>query len=282
MKLPHWGVLVVSGCALAALTWLVLLIAAKPNPTADAHAYWNAAQPGADVYARQWSVQVDAYVYSPAFLQLITPVASNLDYPTFQLLWTILQVAALAVAVGPIWAAGLVVPGIAIGGWPVTEEAFWGNIELLIVLAVAIGFRYPATWAFLLLTKITPGIGLVWFAARREWRALGIALGVTLAVAAASFLLSPGLWSAWIGLLTRGSSYHQPFETPLWLRVGLAALLVYCGARTDRRWTIPIAVAAAHPAIWLQTLAIPVALVPYFLLADRGALRLWSRRATGN
>ena len=45
--------------------------------------------------------------------------------------------------------------------------------------AIALGFRYPAAWSFLLLTKVTPGIGLVWFAVRREWRPLAIALGFT-------------------------------------------------------------------------------------------------------
>ena len=35
------------------------------------------------------------------------------------------------------------------------------------------------SWAFVLLTKVTPGIGLLWFAIRRRWRDLAIALGVT-------------------------------------------------------------------------------------------------------
>ncbi len=43
--------------------------------------------------------------------------------------------------------------------------------------AIALGFRYPATWAFVLLAKVTPGIGLLWFLVRREWRNLAIALG---------------------------------------------------------------------------------------------------------
>ncbi len=49
-----------------------------------------------------------------------------------------------------------------------------------------IGFRYPAAWSLILLTKITPGIGLLWFAVRREWRALAIALGATAAIASVS------------------------------------------------------------------------------------------------
>ena len=50
----------------------------------------------------------------------------------------------------------------------------------------------------------TAGIGLLWFAVRREWRPLGIALGTTLAISAVSFVLAPGLWTSWFDLLAGG------------------------------------------------------------------------------
>ena len=64
-------------------------------------------------------------------------------------------------------------------------------------------FRWPGTWSFVLLTKVTPGIGLLWFAARREWRNLAIALGVTAAIVAVSMAIDPALWRSWIELLLR-------------------------------------------------------------------------------
>ena len=60
-------------------------------------------------------------------------------------------------------------------------EIAGGNISLLLALAIVAGFSRPWTWAFVILTKITPGIGLLWFALRREWRSLAIALGATAA-----------------------------------------------------------------------------------------------------
>ena len=39
--------------------------------------------------------------------------------------------------------------------------------------------RHPAAWAFPLLTKVTTGVGVLWFAFRRDWRSLGIAIGAT-------------------------------------------------------------------------------------------------------
>jgi hypothetical protein len=74
---------------------------------------------------------------------------------------------------------------------PVALELYHGNIHLLLAAAIGLGLRYPWTWAFVLLTKVTPGVGLIWFAVRREWRQLGIALGVT-ADRGLSVALTPG------------------------------------------------------------------------------------------
>ena len=73
-----------------------------------------------------------------------------------------------------------------------------GNIHLLLGLAIVAGTRWPALWAFPLLTKITPGIGLIWFAARREWRNLAIALVATVVVVGVSYVLAPWLWADFI------------------------------------------------------------------------------------
>ena len=70
-------------------------------------------------------------------------------------------------------------------------ELAGGNIHLLLAAAIVLGFRWPWTWAIVLLTKITPGIGLLWFVVRREWRDLAIALGATAAIVAVSFLVWP-------------------------------------------------------------------------------------------
>ncbi len=78
---------------------------------------------------------------------------------------------------------------------PVALELYYGNVNLLIAAAIALGFRYPAAWSFVLLTKVTPGVGLLWFAVRREWRQLAIALGVTAVIVAASVALDGRLWA---------------------------------------------------------------------------------------
>ena len=86
----------------------------------------------------------------------------------------------------------------AVGVLLAAAELAGGNISLLLAVAIVVGFRWPAAWALILLTKVSPGIGLLWFAVRREWRNLAIALGATAAVVAVSAVIMPGAWLEWL------------------------------------------------------------------------------------
>ena len=163
-----------------------------------------------------------AFNYSPPIARLFGPFGA-LEWPTFLWLW-------LALLFGNIiWLGGRGVRII----WllalpPVALELYEGNIHLWIAAAIALGFRYPWTWGFVLLTKVTPGIGLLWFAVRREWRALAIALGVTGVIVAVSLLLERQLWVDWlafIGSTPEGGSVAQfQIPIPLWIRLPAAAV----------------------------------------------------------
>jgi hypothetical protein len=218
---------------------------------------------GADAYA-YWSLNVDhpyvepmgslgAFLYSPVAVRAFAP-ASLVPWAVFWWLWTAVLVATI------IWLGGrrtlwlLAFP-------PVALELYYGNINLLIAAAIALGFRYPAAWAFVLLTKLTPGVGLVWFAVRREWRRLGIALGVTLALVVVSVAIDGSLWTDWLLLLTQSAAVKvSSIGVPLGIRIPIAAVIVAWGARTDRRWTVPVGVALALPALWLAGLSVLAAI----------------------
>ena len=135
---------------------------------------------------------------------------------------------------------------------PLILELYAGNINLLLAAAVALGLRHPAAWAFVFLTKVTPGIAVIWFAARREWRKLGIALGATAAIVAVSFALAPSLWTAWFTVLTtlQGQAEGE-LPIPLLVRLPVAAAVVWWGAVTDRRWAVPVAATIATPVLWI-------------------------------
>jgi hypothetical protein len=147
---------------------------------------------------------------------------------------------------------------------PVALELYHGNINLLIAAAIVLGFRHPWTWGFILLTKVTPGVGLVWFAVRREWRALAIALGVTGVIVGVSVLVSPQLWVDWFAFLGNaqdgGTVAQFQIGLPLWVRLPAAFALVVWGARTSRRWTVVVAATIGLPILWPSGFAICAAL----------------------
>ena len=129
---------------------------------------------GPDPAAPYWRTAY-AFLYSPAAAQAMIP-AHAVSFEVFVALLRGAEVLALFALTGPF------LP-IVVFWAPVTTEINAANINLLIVAVAVWGLRWPALWSFVLLTKVTPGVGIVWFAVRREWRNLGIALGVTGAIA---------------------------------------------------------------------------------------------------
>jgi hypothetical protein len=227
------------------------------SPWVDMHVYWAS---GAGFGCSLDPYTVGAYLYAPVFGQALWPVTSVLPWPWFAALWTAAICAAYIWLVGR-WAFLLVLTGA------VALELYLGQIDVFIAAAVVIGFRYPAVWAFPLLTKVAPGIGLVWFAVRREWRHLAIALTATVAVAGISAMLAPSLWHDWYDLLRRSITDRQVVDgaylgIPVWLRLPFALGIVVWGARTDRHWTVPISVLLAMPILWINVFTLLLAVIP--------------------
>ena len=233
-----------------AMIWLVVsgFLGDPSNLGYDARAYWG--WPRDTVYAGPGeSAGIGIYRYSPVFLPVMT-LLSQLPWTVFVVGWVMLSAAIYVWLAGPWWLAFLAFP-------PFVIEMRMGNVHMLLALAIVLGFRWPAAWAFVLLTKVTPGVGLLWFAVRREWRSLGIALAATAALVAVSWILSPTAWTDWIRSLTQTSEPVVPltFVVPLWPRLIAAALLIVWGARTDRRWTVVVGATLALPVLWFHGLA---------------------------
>jgi hypothetical protein len=267
LETPSWV-----GIAVAIAAWLLIVIFSEPwgrlwGTGQDAYCYWQAAQHAADPYLHSdWNDPI-AYVYSPAFLQLLTP-STALPWQAFMAVWTALLILAVQFLTGPrLLAAGLLFPFAAM-------EIAGGNVSLLLAAAIVVGFRWPAAWSIVLLTKITPGIGLLWFAVRREWRSLGIALGATALIVLVSFVTVPDQWRDWIDVVLRNvaagkSGTWASVPLPLWIRLPFAIALVVWGARTDRRWTVPVAAMLALPALWYGGLSMLLAVIPLLREAPR-------------
>jgi hypothetical protein len=263
------------------LGYLFLVLAPRARTVGlDAYAYWSLDQ--SDIYRRAQGAVLGpgAFRYSPLIAQLLAPFG-QLPWGTFLLLYESVLLGTIVWLGRRRW-----LPVLAILAFPpVAIELYYGNIHLLLAAAVVLGFRHPWAWSFVLLTKITPGVGLAWFAVRREWRPLAIALGVTAGLAAVSWLIAPGLWAEWVATLAGNRTVEttNSLAVPLALRLPAALLLVAWGARTDRRWTVPVAATLALPVLWIHGLAMLAGAVPLLVrtreerLGDRPA----ARRASG-
>lgn len=246
------------GCVLT--WWLYVVLPATPHFDSkvgfDAYAYWlvNPAHP----YQVPLG-DLGSFTYSPAFAQLVSP-AHLISFDVFFAMWDtflFLNLVWLTKRMSLAWLVFL----------PVSLELFHGNVHLLLATVCVLGFDYPALWSIGILTKLTPGVSLLWFVVRREWRSLAWALGVTAAVSAVSFAIDPGAWWDWVKFLTTSNAtgagsndWYSYLFPPLWARIAAAALLVVWGARTDRRWVVPVATAIAMPVIWVTTPAILMAI----------------------
>jgi hypothetical protein len=203
------------------------------------------------------------FLYSPAFAQAISPLTA-LPWQLFLAVWLTATLLVLAWLAGPL----LLLPVVFLTG----NELYYGNIHFFIAAAMVVGLRHPAAWSVPLLTKVTPGVGLVWFLVRREWKALAVASGATALIALISFVLDAQGWLSWLQLLAGGVSgggHPTVVPGPLWLRVAVAVAVVAWGALRGRKWVIPLAavIALPHGAIGLVLL---VALIP---LVEKPSIR---------
>ncbi len=244
--------LVLGGLFFLAYTFLV--VAPRVQTVGfDAWAYWSVQLP----HPYEETVgSLGAFTYSPPMAMLFHLV-SGLEWWVFLWLWTGVLLATAIFLGGRRALLVLAFP-------PVAMELYHGNVNLLIGAAILLGFRYPWTWSFVLLTKPTCGVGLLWFAVRREWRSLGIALGTTAVIVGVSLTIAPAMWQEWISFLlanAAGTPSAAWIPIPLWIRGIAAVSIVVWGARTDRPWTVPVASAIAMPVVWFAGFAILAAVV---------------------
>jgi len=235
------------GLWLAAIVFSCMFAAAglRRWNTLDAHAYWAAWQH--PFYDRPAGAP-DAYLYSPAFAQTLWPF-THLPWAVFLTLWMAVLTAATLWLIRPLgqWAAPVFLACV--------PAIITGNIYPLLAIVVVTGMRHSGAWALPILTKITPGVGLVWFAVRRDWRKLGITLAVTAAIVVVSAAIMPGAWADWFTFLTQqsravhgtGNSRSGLPAPPLALRLPVAVAVVGFASKTNRRWLLPVGMLLADP-----------------------------------
>lgn len=252
------------GIAAAILVWVEYT--RSGGQPVDVRYYW-AADP-ANLYPHPELGEGNGYNYSPAF-EFVVAWGRTLPFEVFVAIWRAVLLAALVYLAGPLTIFVLFLP-------PVASEINAGNIQILLALAVVLGFRWPGAWAFVLLSKLTPGVGVLWFALRREWRACVIVGAVTGVVALASFLLVPDAWPGYLALLTgEPAPAVSPYYLGFWTRLPFALAFVAFGAWRGYRWPVVVASTLALPVFYYISPSMLVGTLPFLreALARRVAMR---------
>jgi hypothetical protein len=251
-RVALWRTFVGLGVLVAVYYWWILT--STGSAPVDVHFYW-AASPD-NLYPHPELLEHNGYNYSPAF-ELVVGWGRLLPFDVFAAIWRALLLATVIWLAGPFAFLVIFLP-------PVASEINAGNIQLLMAAAIVVGFRYPGAWAFILLTKLTPGIGLFWFVLRRQWRALAWALGITAVIVIVLVIAWPQRWVDYLRLLTAGTPPPvPPYNFSIWLRLPLAFAIVVLGAWRGWRWPVVVAATVALPLFYFLSPSMLVGVLPF-------------------
>ena len=235
----------------------------------DADAYYTAWSAG--LYDYRALGDAYAYLYSPAFAQAIWPL-TQLPWEAFYVFWTLMLLAALLFLVGP-----MLIGYTLLLFYPAALAIANGNVHLFLAVAVAVGLRVGWPWSALMLTKVTPAVGLLWFAIRGEWRQVRQAVLACLFIAGISLIIAPGLWVDWFGVLV--NSVGRPgawpvADIPLLVRLPVGAAIIAVAAWRGARWLLAVGVIAVLPMIALESGVLLLTIVYWQRQSDESPLRV--------
>jgi len=130
----------------------------------DSPTFWNAGH-ATHYYSTVWASGLGgSYVYPPPLAQVV----GLLPWPAYIIGWTTLLFVGWWAATRA-WALPTFVLSVLLVvtlgyAFPLTNAldlTAIGNPQILIAAVCVIGFRWPAAWAFVLLTKVAPGVGFL-------------------------------------------------------------------------------------------------------------------------
>jgi hypothetical protein len=256
----------VAGYVVAAVLWCGAIASGLAAGPSDSRSWYDYHLP-APYQVTDYGLGYGLW-FTPPIAFALYPL-TLLPWPLFAACWAALQFGALGYLLRR-WAfLGILFP-------PVWWELMAGNVALFMAVAIVIGMRRPAAWALVILLKLTPAVGLLWFVIRREWRSVATALGAAGGIAAITFVFAPGLWRDWWSVIGLNAAASGPgyftIPIPLTIRLLLAVALITWGAPRDRKWTVAVGAALGTPVLWFNALAI-LAAVPRLVSPAFGAPR---------
>jgi hypothetical protein len=185
------------------------------------------------------------YRYSPAFYWLTAPLRA-LSFDAFVVIGTIAHLAVIA------W----------LGPWTILlafDDVIRGNITTFLAAGLVLASGGQAwTWSWVLLTKVTPSIGLLYHVGRRDWRAVALALAATATIVAITWPF--GLWPEWVESVAAAPDNYQTVDVlaPLPVRIVVGSALCLFASRWI--WLLPVGMIIAMPGLWPSSFALLAAL----------------------
>ncbi len=221
----------------------------------DAYTTWSI--DFTNLYGIQY-LDLGAFRYTPAYAQIFQWVGA-LPWEVFLWIWDGILLLILFK-----WARGWTLALLALP--PVALELYHGNIHVFMAAAMVVGFRYPIAWVFPMISKVTPGLAVVWFLGRRDLGSFAIAVGSTGIICVISFLIAPQYWFDWVATMRDAVGFRPetpyPVDIPFHIRAAAAVALALWGGATNRRWTVPVAGMLALPIIWWHGFAMLLGVIP--------------------
>jgi hypothetical protein len=228
----------------------------------DADAYWNAAirlREGGELYvgAPLGADEMIAYRYAPWLAWLWLPLTS-LPKLTVQVGWSALLVGAIAVALAPLAKArttGAMCLLFLLGGL-MLRTASTGNVHALMMAALVWGAprRSGPLWIGVAASlKVVPALYALIYIGRRDWRAAGTVLAVTVLLWAPALLYDLRAYPTEAG---ESLSLLSIAGAAPWIAViGICAMVAVAAARSQFAWLgASVAVIAAIPRLALYDL----------------------------
>lgn len=262
---PLWLLALATGGAIL----LAVVATSRWSTPSDEHAYWLAGYnvlTGQPIYelARRGPVEPYAYHYPPPFAQIMAPIAAIVPADLWTALWTALLLGCLY------WLAGrnLLFALASIAVLPVAVELWFRNVHLPLAVLTVLGLRrWPVLLGIAALVKLSPGLGLLYLAAKGRFRAAALGASAALAIAAASYAIGPALWAEFIDVTVgRGPLDVSGFvPIPYAFRFATGTAIVLLAARLRPPWDDGLAiigVTVALPTLWLTALSFLLAVLP--------------------
>jgi hypothetical protein len=228
------------------------------NPV-DAANYWNAGT-STRLYPGAWSEYAPGYLFYPPFVAQLSTLLQPIGWQAFVVLLTVGTFGAMWYCARR-WSFALLLLGVPhylnVGPPELAtflDYALLDNLQWILAALCIVAIRRPSLWALFLFTKVTSAVGWWWHPLRGEWRKAATGAAAALVVFAVSFIAAPHMWFDFAGFVAANYTMANPpmtaFFVPVGIRIPTAFLLVAWGARTDRPWTVPVAIGWALPALY--------------------------------